>query len=318
MTEPIASAVTGETVVGYMDGLSNWGRWGDDDRIGTLNLITPAKRVEAAGLVHDGEVVSLSRNLDPANPDPLGTGLSVLQRFMGLDEVEAHTGQRLRFEAVTEFVGIAAHGSNTHIDGLAHYAWDGKVYNGFDYTDIKSLAGSTKLSVHDAKDGMVTRGVLLDIPALKGVEWLEPGYAITTDDLLAAEDRQGVRVGSGDVLLVHTGHVARSIRLGPAPGQTQAGLHASTLPFLRERDIAVLGSDAIQDVIPSGFESVDMFRPIHTVGLVSLGLWLIDNVELTELAATCADKGRHAFFFAALPWRMVGVTSAANNPVAIF
>jgi kynurenine formamidase len=308
----------GETVVGYMDALSNWGRWGADDRLGTLNLITPQKRVEAAGLIRDGETISLSRNLDPSNPDPLGTGLSVLQRFMGLDEVEAHVGEKLRFEAVTEYVGIAAHGSNTHIDGLSHYAWDGKTYNGFDYTDVKSLQGSTKLSVHDAKEGMVTRGVLLDVAAAKGVRWLEPGYAITTEDLLQAENRQKIEVKPGDALLVHTGHVARSIELGPAPGQKQAGLHASTLPFLRERNIAVLGSDAIQDVIPSGFESFDMHRPIHTVGLVAMGLWLIDNVELTELAATCELKKRYEFFFAALPWRMVGVTSAANNPVAIF
>jgi kynurenine formamidase len=246
-----------------------------------------------------------------------------VQRFMGVGEVSHHAGKgTYRFDAVTEYVGIAAHGSNTHLDGLAHYSWDGKNYNGFDFDETTSLGGAQKLSVHHASDGIISRGVLLDICALHGVEWLEPGYPIGPDELAAAEARQNVTAGPGDVLLIHTGHVARTLAHGPASGPgpiaPQAGLSAACLPYLRERDIAALGSDAIQDVQPSGFDSFELLRPVHNVSLVAIGLWLIDNMELTELARTCAAKRRSTFFFAMLPWRMKGVTSSATNPIAMF
>jgi kynurenine formamidase len=311
-----------EEVVGYFKTLSNWGRWGDDDRLGTLNLITPGVRRKAAALVRTGEVISLSRDIDPENADPLGSGIAVVQRFMGIGEVSHHVGKgACRFDAVTEYVGIAAHGSNTHLDGLAHYSWDGKNYNGFDVDETTSLGGASKLSVHQASLGIVSRGVLLDICALHGVEWLEPGQAISPDELAAAEARQGVTVEPGDVLLIHTGHVARTLANGPAPGPgiaPQAGLSAACLPYLRERDIAALGSDAIQDVQPSGFDTFELLRPVHNVSLVAIGLWLIDNMELTELTRACTAASRWAFFFAMLPWRMTGVTSSATNPIAMF
>jgi kynurenine formamidase len=312
-----------DEVIAYFDTLSNWGRWGTEDRLGTLNLITPMVRLKATSEVRTGEVVSLSRDIDPRNPDPLGSGLATVQRFMGIGEVEHHAGKGgCRFDAVTEYVGISAHGSNTHLDGLAHYSWDGRNYNGFDVARNTSIGGAQELSVHHASDGIVGRGVLLDLCALHGVEWLEPGHPITPEEMLAAEARQGVKVVSGDILLVHTGEVARALANGPAPGPgpvpPQAGLSAACLPWLRERDVATLGSDAIQDVQPSGYDSLDLLRPIHAVGLVGLGLWLIDNMELTELAATCDRLSRWTFFFVMLPWRMVGVTSSATNPIALF
>lgn len=316
---------TADEAIGYFDTLSNWGRWGDDDRLGTLNLITPETRKRAVSLVESGEVVSLSRNIDPANPDPLKTGLTLTQRFMQIGEASHHLGDSVRFDGVTEYVGIAAHGSNTHLDGLAHYSWDGKNYNGFGVAEnTTSIGGAGKLSVHQASDGIVTRGVLLDIAGLHEVEWLEAGHAVTPEELVAAEERQGVTVGAGDVLIVHTGHVARVLAEGPAFDdgnpfmQLQAGLSAACLPYLRERDIAAIGSDGIQDVQPSGFDTLNLIRPIHEIGLVALGLWLIDNMEVTELAAKCVELGRSEFFFAMLPWRMVGVTSSATNPVAMF
>lgn len=311
-----------EEVLNYYQTLSNWGRWGDDDRLGTLNLITKERRAAAGKLISTGETVSLSRDIDPENADPLGTGLSVVQRFMAIGEYGHHMAKgTLRIDAVTEFVGIAAHGSNTHVDGLAHYSWDGLNYNGFSQEDTTSIGGARRLSIHHASDGIIGRAVLLDICALHEVETLEPGWAITPDQLLAAEERQGVKVGPGDVLLVHTGHVARTLAMGPdksRPIPRHAGLSAGCLPFLRERDIAALGSDAIQDVQPSGYDGLDLLRPIHSVGLVALGLWLIDNMELTELSGKCADLKRWEFFFSLLPWRMKGVTSCATNPIAIF
>ncbi|WP_166903444.1 cyclase family protein [Mycobacterium sp. DL440] len=315
------SRPTEQEVRNYFHTLSNWGRWGEDDRLGTLNLITSEKRAAAAGAVRDGDVVSLSRDMDPADPDPLGRG-TVLQRYMELGEVSHMSGGAIQFDAVREYVGIVGHGSHTHLDGLAHFSWENKNYNGFDAGDTTSVGGATKLSVHQAKEGIVSRGVLLDIPAAKGVRWLDEDYAITPDDLLAAEQRQNITVGSGDVLLVHTGHFARLAALASdrpkGVDTTQPGLSAACLPFLHERDVAVLGSDGIQDVRPSGFDSPDLYMPIHAVTLVAMGLWLIDNVELTELAETCAAKQRWEFFFSMLPWRLVGVTSSATNPIAMF
>ena len=314
---------TGLTIAGveaYLTSLSNWGRWGDDDRIGTINLITDEVRVAAASTIRSGRAVSLSRPIDALDPDPLDSGFALLQRFMTLNEVADHLGREMRYEAVTEYVGIGAHGSNTHVDGLAHYSWDGKNYNGFAKGDTNSLHGARSLSMDQAEHGFITRGVLLDIAALHGAAWLERGHAVTPDELLAAEKRQGVTVCPGDALLVHTGNAAAILSEGPdghGLSARQAGLHASCLPFLRERDVSVLGNDGVQDVQPSGFGE-DFIRPIHTVALVALGLWLIDNVNLTELVQVCLNENRWHFFFAALPWRMKGVTSSASNPVAVF
>jgi hypothetical protein len=156
---------TGLTTAGveaYLTSLSNWGRWGDDDRIGTLNLITDEVRVAAASTIRTGRAVSLSRPIDALDPDPLYSGFALVQRFMMLNEVADHLGREMRYEAVTEYVGIGAHGSNTHIDGLAHYSWDGENYNGFAKGDTNSLDGARSLSMDQAERGFITRGVLLD------------------------------------------------------------------------------------------------------------------------------------------------------------
>lgn len=318
MTNSTDRDITEADVLGYFDELSNWGRWGDRDVKGTLNLITPAVRVAAAKLVLSGQAVSLSRVIDPENPDPLGSGLAVVQRFMGLGEVEHMKGEAYRVEGVTDHVGISAHGSNTHVDALSHYSFDGKNYNGYPVTDTTALGGAKRLSMQDADHGMVTRGVLLDIAALHDVPWLPTSFQIKPKDLDNAAARQNTEIRSGDALLFHTGSAARIVTNGPDPKDMQPGLHASCLPWLRDHDVSLLGSDAIQDVQPSGFASFDLFRPIHTVGLVALGLWLIDNMELTELAGTCEILNRWEFLFAATPWRFAGVTSAATNPVAVF
>jgi kynurenine formamidase len=322
MTRPPArdsSRPSSEEVLTYFDSLSNWGRWGPDDRLGTLNLITPGKRLQAASLVRDGRSVPLSRDMDPEHPDPLGRG-TVLQRFMQLDEVGHQTGGgSARFNAVREYVGVVGHGSHTHLDGLAHFSWDGRNYNGVPASATTSWGGATELSVHHAKDGIVTRGVLLDIPALHGLRRLPAGHAITLDDLEAAEERQQVTVGAGDALLVRTGHLdgLASGEERPAESGGQPGLSAACLPYLRERDVALLGMDGQQDQLPSGYDTMDLFMPVHAVGIVALGLWLLDNAELAELATACAEAGRWEFFFALLPWRLKGVTSCPTNPIAL-
>jgi kynurenine formamidase len=314
-----------QSTLEYFESLSNWGRWGPDDRLGTLNLITPEVRQRAAALVREGEVVSLSFDMDPEKPDPLRRGTR-LERTMDVRMVERRLGPGVPWDAAGEHIGIDAHGSYTHLDGLAHYSWKGKHYNGFDASRTDETHGAADLSVHQASQGIITRGILLDVPAALGMTWLPADHAITPEELEAAERRQGIRVESGDALLIYTGHFARFAVEGGEhaefvpgrPQEPQPGLDASCLPFLRERDVAVLGCDGIQDVHQATMRPFELYQPIHQIGLVALGLWLIDNMALDDLAARCRADDRHTFLFTMLPWRLVGVTASATNPVAVF
>lgn len=309
----------------YFSSLSNWGRWGEDDRLGTLNLITPEVRLEAMKAVRTGTAISLARNLDSAHPDPLHSGVTNVQRQSKIGEVQHVLGRTARWDAVGEEIVISPHGGNAHLDGLGHYYWDGLFYNGFSASESNDVVGSLHLSVADASRGIITRGVLLDIAGLFGVPHVERGYAVTPDDLLAAEKRQGVQVRPGDALLIHTGNAAAITsegplyvdgKRGPLDG-VQAGLSESCLPFLHERDIAVMGADGTHDVQPSAVDDFDFVRPIHAVSLVAMGLWLMDNLDLTELAGACAEQQQWDFLLTALPWRFVGATSSPLNPVAV-
>lgn len=320
-----ANPTFSRTVEEYFTSLSNWGRWGDDDRLGTLNLITPEVRLSAMKSVRTGEAVSLSRNLDPAAPDPLHSGVSGVARKTTVNELEHALGISARWDAIGEEIIISPHGGNAHLDGLGHYSWDGKTYNGFDASESNNEIGSKYLDVSHASEGMISRGVLLDIAGLFDVEYVERGYAVKPEDLLAAERRQGVTVREGDVLLIHTGNAAALVNNGPLYhgdkkgilDGVQAGLDASCLPFLHERGVAVMGADGTHDVQPGQSDNFDFARPIHGVCLVAMGLWLIDNLDLTELAKTCADNKQWDFLFTALPWRFVGSTSSPLNPVAV-
>jgi kynurenine formamidase len=179
------------------------------------------------------------------------------------------------------------------------------------------VAGCVRLGITNAKQGVVTRGILLDIARLKGVEYLEPGAPIYVEDLEAAEREAGVRVGPGDVLFVRAGRWARRADEGPwATGQIAAGLHASVAPWLHERGVAMLGSDYTSDVLPSGVEGVAM--PIHQLTLVSMGMWLFDNLDLEAVAAEAVEQGRWEFMLVAAPLAVPGGTGAPLNPVAIF
>lgn len=305
--------------------LSNWGRWGNDDRRGTLNLITEAVRVEAARSVRSGRAVSLARDLDPANPDPLHSGIAAVHRKTDVREVEKALGHRIRWDAFGDHISIAPHGGNAHLDGLAHYSWDGLYYNGFSADATTEDGGAVDLAVHHAADGIITRGVLLDVAAAHEVPRIERGYSITINDLEEAERKQGVEVRSGDALLIHSGGAADIFENGPrynteargALDATQTGLHASVLPWLRERDISIMGADGTHDVQPPQYSDINYARPIHSVCLVAIGLWLMDNLNLTDLATACAEEDRYDFLFTANPWRFVGSTSSPLNPVAV-
>ncbi len=304
-----------DEVVQFFTTLSNWGRWGAEDQLGTLNLITPEKRVAALASVRSGVAVSLSGDLDASHPDPLGRG-SVLQRYMILFE-NASYGEGSRFAGCREFIGMVPHGSNTHLDALSHVAWDGQMYNGVPASAVTSIDGATELDVQVALGGVITRGVLLDIAAVRGVDALDPAEGIGIDDLEGAESLQGLAVEPGDALLIHTGHLNRVTLNGLHTDQHSPGLTTACLPWLRERDVSVLGSDCINDVIPSGYAGPSLGLPVHAVALVALGLWLVDNMALHELAGACRTSQRWDFLFTMAPLRIVGSTSSPVNPLAL-
>ncbi len=298
--------VTEATVDQWMMDLSNRGRWGDDDELGTLNLITSEHRVRAAGLVSSGLSVSLSHDYLKERAEDATSPFE--HQLLGSPQ-----GGFL-----SDRYTIAYHGyAHSHMDALCHYSSDGLMYNGISRETVDLEEGCVKLGITNVKQGIVTRGILMDIARLKGVEYLEPGTPIYVEDLEAWEAEAGVRVGPGDVVFVRSGRWARLAQEGPwATGRLAAGLHASVAPWLKERGVAMLGSDYTNDVYPSGVKGV--VQPIHLLTLVSMGLWLFDNLDLEAVAEAAADEGRWEFMFVAAPLAVQGGTGSPLNPLAIF
>ncbi len=286
--------------------LSNWGRWGKADELGALNLITPEKRRTAAKLVRDGAAVSLSHVAEKEkaadNPRPFGHEMLSTAQTPG---AQSHSDQ----------FTVAHHGlAHTHIDALCHFFWEGKMYNGFSREEVTGK-GAGKLSVFHMRNGIFTRAVLVDIPRLKGVPYLEPGTAIYPEDLDAWEKKAGVRVQAGDVVLIRTGRWKRRTEKGPWSGEL-AGLHMTSAKWLKSRDAAILGSDAAQDVMPSGVEGVR--QPIHLLVLVAMGMPILDNVDLEAVSEEAAKRKRWEFLITTAPLAVPGATGSALNPIAIF
>jgi kynurenine formamidase len=296
-------AVTEAQYERWKKDLSNWGRWGKDDEIGTLNLITPAKRKQAASLVKEGVSVSLAADTDTVkavdNPNPY----EVKMLAIGMDQI-----------------AVAYHGiAHTHLDSLAHINDNGVFYNGYQ-PDAGTVLKQrhSKNSIHNVKNGIFTRGVLLDIPRLKGVPYLEPGTPIYVEDLEAWEKKAGVKVGAGDALFVRTGVWARRKAVGPwlrgrAEGGRSAGLDPSVIPWLKQRDIAILGSDHPQYVSPSNLRGA-----VHDFALLYLGVHLFDNCDLEALADAAAARNRWDFLLTAAPLAIPGGTGSPANPIATF
>ena len=282
------------------DELSNWGRWGENDQRGTLNLITSEVRKRAADLVTGGVSVSLARESERDTAADVGSPYEITMLGAGMDSI-----------------AVAYHGyAHTHVDALWHFAVDGRSYNGFPRS-LGAEQGAPALSVLRLKDGVFTRGVLIDVPRLKGVPYLEPGTAIYPSDLDEWEATTGVKVGSGDAVFIYTGRWARRAALGPwNVGEHAAGLHASAAAWLRNRDVALLGHDAGNEVTPSLVEGVEF--PIHQLTLVAMGMALLDNCDLEAVAATAARLGRWDFLLTVAPLAIRGGTGSPINPTATF
>lgn len=305
--ESASEAVSAQQFEQWFSDISNWGRWGREDQLGTLNLITPELKSRAAGLVKQGITVSLARNLDKQksnfNTHPF-EHTSAVHSFGN-------------YAVVSDRYAVEYHGAaHTHLDALSHMAHKGKSYNGFP-ADITRLGGQGKLGIQAMKSGIFTRGVLVDMPLLREVDFLERGDAITAADLEAWEAKTGIRIGVGDVLLVRTGRWELDRTRGARHlTQGAAGLHASVAKWLKQRDVAVLGSDAGNDVIPSGVEGLQ--APVHILTLVSLGMPLFDNLDLDVLADEASKRGKWEFLFIGAPLRAYGGTGSPINPLAVF
>jgi hypothetical protein len=294
--------------------LSNWGRWGPDDQIGTLNLITPEKTVQATRLVTDGVTVSLAHFVTEEEAIDSQT-FSPTDHWM--TSVDPETGlPRFALDAIS----FSLHdGQLSHLDALCHYRTerDGEllIFNG--YRQNLDADGCEDLAIDRMGPGYVTRGVLVDMPLLRGVEWLEPSTPIYVSDLEEWEEFAGVRVSPGDVLLVRTGRWAKREQEGPWNyARGGAGLHASVLPWLRERGVSVLVGDAVNDVQPSGVEGLN--RPVHQVTQVNIGLPLVDNGYLEDAAREAAARRRWAFMVSWQITRVPGGTAAPFNAIATF
>ncbi len=306
--------VTLETLAAWEDALSNWGRWGPDDQRGTLNLITAEKTRQAAALVTEGETVTLQHFVtgeEAMDSQAFGPTRHWMSR------VDPDTG--LPTFALDEIQFSLHDGMLSHMDALCHYRTeiDGEyvIFNG--YRQNLTVDGCEDLAIDRMGTSYVTRGVLVDIPLMRGVEWLEPSTPIYATDLEEWEEFAGVTIGSGDVLLVRTGRWSRRDAEGPwAYGQGGAGLHASVLPWLHERDVAVLVGDAVNDVQPSGVEGIN--RPIHQLTQVNLGLPIVDNGYLKDAAATAARLQRWEFMVAIQINPVPGGTASPFNALATF
>jgi kynurenine formamidase len=291
--------------------VNNWGRWGTDDDRGALNYMTPARTRAAAGLVRSGQTVSLSAPLDtrlgPDNPHPAQHRMTLLADAASTDQ-PAFNG---------DFLGIECHGdAHSHIDALNHCVFRDKLYNGIPASTVTS-AGGPRGAITVAETGIAGRGVLLDIPRLRGVNWLEPSEVVTTQELEDAERAEGIQLEEGDILLVRTGHYRRRLELGPWDAAVaKAGLEPDAMRLLHSRRIAVAGFDGDGDVIPHGVQGITY--PIHCLGINAMGLHFMDSLNLEDVAATCAAEGRYAFLCVIAPLRLVGGTGTAVNPIAVF
>jgi kynurenine formamidase len=284
--------------------------WGAADRRGALGYLTPSRTLTAATQVRLGRSVSLAAPIEnrttPDNPHP------AVHEMTGTGADAGEDG--LCFG--TDRIAMNVHGNaDSHIDALCHVMFDGDLYNGVP-ADAVTTSGADELSIAVAKDGIAGRGVLLDIPAVRGTNWLEPGDFVTVADLLAAEERQHVRVGAGDLLFVRVGHRRRRNERQPWDAAAiRAGLHPTVIPLLAERQVAVLGSDSNSDTAPSPIQGVDF--PVHVLAINALGLCLLDYLQFEEVLPLCKENRQWTFLCVIAPLRLPRGTGSPVNPIAI-
>ena len=296
-----------EEVLGYLKDDVNWGRWGPDDQKGAVNLVDDAKRLRAAGLVKSGRAVSLSREF-PVTPAPNNPTPAI--HYMRKGPREPGGGMS------TDYYGISYHGTaTTHLDALCH-VWDHNgMWNGKDPNEMIQFDGAKYGAVDHWKEGIITRGVLLDVPRHRGTDYVTQETPIHAWELQDICDAQGVQMEPGDALVVYGGrekwNADGNAIWGSDPTQ-RPGLHASCLKFIRQSDCCVLVWD-MMDHTPNGY---DLPWSVHG-SIFAYGIGLLDNALLQPLAEACAEEGRWEFMLTINPLRVVGGTGSPVNPVAI-
>jgi kynurenine formamidase len=282
--------------------VKNWGRWGSDDELGAANLVTADVRRRAVQLARQGLSVSLAHN--PLT-EKAEDNASPFEHTMN----KGYT---------TDTYRVSYHGyAHSHIDALCHILYKDQTYNGYARDAVNTEKGCARLGIDRLKEGIVTRGILLDMPRLKGVPYLEPGTAIYQEDVEAWEKRAGVKIGSGDVVLLRTGRWARRAAVGPWPvGRSAAGFHASIATFMKARGVAFVGSDAASEVVPTLVDGVAL--PVHTLFITALGIHILDNQDLEQLADTANRLRRWEFMLTINPVPVTGGTGSPLNTLAIF
>ena len=299
----------------YFERFSNWGRWGDADELGTLNHITDEARASAASLVTTGRAISLARPIDtepgPGNPDPAHHVASV----------GTSTG-------LADYIGLFFHGfAQTHIDALSHIAGrDGRYFGGRPIgvtTPGLAMPEGAVLGIQGMRDGVIGRGLLYDIPRLRGVDFVDSGAPVHGWELDDAARAQGVEPRAGDIVCLRSGR-DEWVAAHPEAGgwSVPAGVHASVCEFLYDTDAAVLCWDMLD--APTGDQGIpnpiDIETPVHVhcVTIPVMGMPLLDNADFRRLSTYCAEHERYAFQFCAAPLVIDGGTGSPINPIAIF
>lgn len=316
-----------ETVRELSQRYCNWGKWGDDDELGTLNHIEAEHITRAAATVRSGKRISMALPFDSAGPQTGGFNRFNPIHLMTRDGADAIAGTSIR-----DFYGgrdrylrgaddliIMPLQCGTQWDALSHIIFEERIYNGYSADQVSSK-GARKNDIAKAKDQVTGRGVLLDVPRSKGADTLEPGHAIGADDLEGCARKQDVQVGPGDFVMVRTGQLGErrssANGWGDYAGGDAPGLGLESVPWVAERNLAGIATDTWgMEVLPN--ETEDVFQPLHIIFIVHMGLWVGEIFDLEGIAEDCAEDGQYDFLFCAPPLPITGAVGSPVNPMAI-
>ncbi|MAM78757.1 MAG: cyclase [Alphaproteobacteria bacterium] len=303
----------------------NWGKWGKDDEIGTLNFTSPDDIINAAKLVKKGKVISLALNFDNNGPQGAKTSYPAMGRTNPI-----HTMLRTGTDAysgVLDHRGIRASDDmvvmplqcGTQWDGLGHIFYEDSMWNGYDCREVTS-AGAQKCGIEKTKSKMVGRGVLLDIPKVKEVDALEDGYGITCNDLEEAEKFHDVEIQKGDFVIVRTGQMEAKLKAGSwdgYPGGDAPGFSFETLDWIKEKEMAGLASDTWGCEVRPNESEKGINQPWHWIAIPIMGLTMGEIFYLKDLAEDCAEDNSYEFMFVAPALPITGAVGSPINPLAI-
>ena len=327
MDEPIATPtlVTRTTLDATATRLKNWGKWGPDDQVGTLNYTTAENVVRAAGLVRKGQVFSLAMNYDKDGPQGGKTKFPPVGRFNPVHTMlrsgsDAYSGtlDKRGIRSADDLVLFPMQ-AGTHWDGLGHIFFDDYMWNGYDCREVSSF-GAAKAGIQNTKEKMIGRGVLLDIPRHVGMECLPDGFAIKNDLLDSCCTGQGVTIGCGDHLLIRTGQMQKCIAAGSwdgYPGGDAPGLDFETLDWLQEKRVATIATDTWGVEVRPNNTQDGIAQPWEWICIPIMGLTMGEMFKLDELAKACADDKVYEFMFVAPALPITGAVGSPVNPIVI-